>query len=171
MPFAVTHVLFPIIVLELLKKRSRKIKKNLSPHLLLAAGIFGLLPDIDVILEIIFYALYGTLWGVHRAVTHSLLIPLILFFLAFLFLKNKKIFTLFLVGAFGWATHILLDFLLVGEVALFFPLLPGSWGLSLLVGPSVSEQAAIYLLSGLDAVVFLAWIWHEEKYRKLRDFL
>lgn len=143
----------------------------LSLHTILVGGFFGLLPDIDVVLEIVFFSLFGTIWGVHRAFTHTLIIPLLLAVLSFIFWKNKKIFFLGLVAAFGWATHVILDFLLVGEVPLLFPLTTASWGLNLLVSPTSPLEAGIYLLAALDAVVFLAWIWHEEKYKKIKDFL
>jgi hypothetical protein len=80
MPFAVTHILTPMILLDFLRDNVFKIKKQLlSNNYILLAGLSGLLPDIDMLSP-----LFG-LPNLHGAITHSILFPLVFFTLFLIF--------------------------------------------------------------------------------------
>ena len=91
MPFAVTHVLITIIIIDLFRKLVLK-KKNFPLHLVLIGGIAGLLPDIDVAVFWLLQTFSNVgLEEVHKIFTHSLVIPLIIFIGSQITLKWKKI--------------------------------------------------------------------------------
>ncbi|MBI4021167.1 MAG: metal-dependent hydrolase [Candidatus Aenigmarchaeota archaeon] len=166
MPFAVTHILFPIIVLDELKKHWSALKRRLTMHTLLVAGVAGLLPDADILVELVFAAGGATL-DIHRLYTHTFVIPLVIAGVALAFKGRRR--WLLLAAAFGWATHVTLDLLVGGEVSHFFPF-AGPAEIGLLVNASMPLEMRTAILAGLDAAVFLVWLWHEEKYKKLKDF-
>lgn len=162
MPFTVTHVLVPILLLDAVKK----LRGSLSLHTIFVAGIVGALPDIDVVAELVWFATTGSLLGIHRLYTHTLVVPVILAIVGIVLVRWRP---LFLAGAFAWTVHVILDLVVAGQVPLLFPFSNALIGLNLLVPPGTA-QAAVYILSGLDAVIFLVWLWHEERYRKIKDF-
>lgn len=168
MPQAVVHVLFTIIVLDLFRDHFIKDKKKLPLHLIFIGGVAGLLPDIDVPL----FWLIKNFLGVdfpwfHRIFTHTFLFILIFLVISLIYFDiNKKVSKLFGVITFGVAFHILLDWLLVGGVAPFYPFSDMTYGLNL-IGKLNLPLAA----EGLEAIVLLCWLWHEEKLHKISDFI
>ena len=86
MPLAVTHVLLTIIVVDLFRDYvlKKKYKKYFTLHTILIAGIAGLLPDIDVPINMIlnFFGYFPDL-VLHGGLTHTPIFGLI-------FLRNLK---------------------------------------------------------------------------------
>jgi membrane-bound metal-dependent hydrolase YbcI (DUF457 family) len=168
MPQAVVHVLFTIIALDLLRDHFLKDKRKLPLHYVFVGGVAGLLPDIDIPFFWVLHSFIGLdVPFFHRIFTHTFL-----FILAFLatalicFDFNKKLSKLFFAITFGVAFHVFLDWLLVGGVAPLYPFSDAVYGLNL-----VGKLNLPLAIEGLEAIVLLAWLWHEEKLHKISDFI
>jgi len=163
MPHAVTHILIPLILLELIRDYFIKSKKKFPLQYVLICGIAGLLPDIDI-----FLSWFG-LNIPHRMLTHSLIIPAA-FLLIGLIANNRnkaKFRTLFLVVSFGIFTHLLIDALVIGPIIPFYPFSQLAVGLNLVsIVPIPSET----LIPGIDAILLIAWLVHEEIRHKISSF-
>jgi membrane-bound metal-dependent hydrolase YbcI (DUF457 family) len=173
LPLAVTHVILTIIAIDLYRDYFAKNKKFLSLHLILIGGIAGLLPDIDIPLGWIL-----NLFGiniVHGSITHTLWFAVLFFIPCLLFYAkgNKKNALLYLVIGLGVFSHIFLDWLLGGGmhygVMWFFPFSMQTYKIHLLnnlgsLGLNAWQQ-------GIDALILLAWLWHEEVKHKIKDFI
>ena len=168
MPQAVVHVLFTIIALDLFRDHFLKNKRILPLHYVFIGGVAGLFPDIDVPF---FWALNNFLgfdvpWF-HRVVTHTIYFVLIFLSLSLILsCKRKKLSKIFAVITFGVAFHIFLDYLLVGGIAPFYPISSAMYGLNLL-----SKTRLPLAVEGLEAIVLLWWLWHEERLHKISDFI
>ncbi|MCX6815003.1 MAG: metal-dependent hydrolase [Candidatus Aenigmarchaeota archaeon] len=174
MPLAVTHVLSSIILVDLYRDYVAKHKKYFTIYTIFLAGFFGLLPDIDIVLEMTagLFNLNIPALLQHGGITHT---P----FFAFLFLipaailwksKKHRQSAYFFVAAFAILLHISLDCLIGGGsyegVMWLFPFSMQSWKIhviSYLNAPNITEA--------LDAVILLGWLWHEEKKHKISDFI
>jgi len=169
MPFAVTHVLLAIILVDLYRDYFAKHKKYFTLHTIFIAGIAGLLPDIDIPLNWLL-GFFGS-GIVHQSITHT---PLF----AFIFLipglvlgynKNHKTSMYFFVICFGIFVHIFLDYLFIGDsgagIMFFYPLFNATYGLNLL------QNLSPMFFAGIDAIILLAWLWHEEIKHKISDFI
>ena len=168
MPFAVTHILIPIIILDLIRDKVKGFKKKITLHEILVAGVFGILPDIDIAVEFLFKFLGGTA-NLHRFYTHTLVFPAIITAIAYFAISRKKTKMLFYCAAFGLATHVILDFIVGGLVYPFYPISDFATGLGLVIRETTVNS--IQLLAGIDAVVLLVWIIHEERKKKIKDFI
>lgn len=168
MPQAVVHVLFTIIALDLLRDHFLKNKKKLPLHYIFIGGVAGLLPDIDVPLFWILNNFLGfSVPWFHRVFTHTFLFIIMFLAISLLYFDfNKRLSKLFLVVAFGVGFHIFLDWLVIGTIAPFYPFSDASYGLNLI--KMVNLPAA---MEGLEAIVLLAWLWHEEKLHRISDFI
>ena len=168
MPQAVVHVLFTIIVLDLFRDHFLKDKRKMPLHYVFIGGVAGLLPDIDVPL----FWLLNNLLGIdvpwfHRIFTHTFLfVGIFLAASLILYDLSKKWSEIFGIMAFGVAFHIFLDWLLVGGVAPFYPFSGAVYGLDLIRKSGLPLGA-----EGLEAIVLLWWLWHEEKTHKISDFI
>ena len=168
MPQAVVHVLFTIIILDLFRDHFLKNKHKLPLHYVFIGGVAGLLPDIDVLL---FWVLNNFLgfnvpWF-HRVFTHTFLFILIFLAISLIYFDlSRKVSKLFGVIAFGVAFHIFLDWLLVGSIAPFYPFSYAAYGLNL-----IGRIHLPLAVEGLEAIVLLWWLWHEEKLHKISDFI
>lgn len=168
MPQAVVHVLFTIIALDLIRDHFLKDKRKMPLHYVFIGGVAGLLPDIDVPL---FWLLNNFLgfevpWF-HRIFTHTFLFILIFLAIALIYYDlNRKTSGIFFIITFGVAFHIFLDWLLVGTVAPFYPFSDAAYGLNL-----VGNLKIPLGVEGLEAIVLLWWLWHEEKTHKISDFI
>ena len=163
MPHAVTHILIPLIMLELIRDYFIKNKKKFPLYYVLIGGIVGLLPDIDI-----FLSWFG-LNIPHRMFTHSLIIPAA-FLLIGLIANNRnkiKFKTLFLVSSFGIFTHLLIDVLTVGSIMPFYPFSQLAIGLNLASMLPISPET---LIPGIDAILLIAWLVHEEIRHKISSF-
>jgi len=169
MPFAVLHVLLPIILVDLYRDYLAKYKKYFTLHTVFIAGFAGLLPDIDIPLNW-FLNLIGS--GIlHRTITHTLFFALIFLIPAFIFWKFKKhkIAMYFFVTTFGIFTHLLLDYIFVvdnaGGIMFFWPFLTAQYGLNLI------QHTTPGIFAAMDAVILLLWLWHEEVKHKISSFI
>lgn len=169
MPFAVTHVLSTIILVDLYRDYIAKHKKYFTMHTLFIAGLAGLLPDVDIPLNWILN-FFGTELQ-HRTITHTPLFGLIFLIPGFIFWKKEKhkeaIF--FFVTCFGVLLHLLLDYLFVsdygGGIMWFYPFSYTTYGLGLL------QNVSATFFAGIDAIILLFWLWHEEVKHKISDFI
>ena len=173
MPLAVTHVLLTIILVDFYRDYFTKHKKYFTLHTLVIAGIAGLLPDIDVPINwLLNFFGYSSQLLTHGGITHTPIFGLIFLIPAFIFLKKRKHKTamLFFVITFGILFHIFLDYFLGGGyyegIMWFWPLSTNAFKLHLLSKIGLSNIPA-----ALDAVILLAWLWHEEVKHKISDFI
>ena len=167
MPFAVTHILVPLILIALIRDfylNNRPKKKKFSLHYVLIAGLAGILPDLDVAAFWILNFFGFTLEQVHKTILHSILIPLI-FFLLFILLKDNKIEInryklklniIFLMLAIGSSIHLILDALFGKGFAMLYPFYNAPIGIDL-IGylPYALQKIA---MPSLDAALLIIWL-------------
>jgi len=170
MPFAATHVLLTIIVIDLYRDYICKNKRLFSLHTVLIGGIAGLLPDIDIPLSWIMSKFNITI--IHGTVTHTPWFAFLFLIPALIFQSrgDKKRALLYYVISFGVFFHISLDWFLGGGmdtgIMWFFPFSLQTFKLHLLA------KAGLYnLTAGIDAIILLLWLWHEEVKHKISDFI
>ena len=168
MPQAVVHVLFTIIAIDVFRDHFIKNKRKIPLNYVFIGGIAGLLPDIDVPLFWLLNNFLGfNVPFFHRIFTHTFLFALIFLAIFLIYFDfNKKASMLFGIITFGVAFHIFLDWLLVGAVAPFYPFYDAAYGLNL-----VGRLGLPLAIQGLEAIVLLWWLWHEEKTHKISDFI
>jgi membrane-bound metal-dependent hydrolase YbcI (DUF457 family) len=145
-----------------------KKKKELPNHMLFLAGAAGLMVDIDLPLSAILGGWLGLPLPAHRILSHNIWIPLFFLVLS-LFFKHKKSKTawkIFLMFSIGTASHLLLDALLMGSIAPFYPVSDMMWGLNIVPGAWNQDLAA-----SMDAILILLWLSHEELKHKISDYL
>jgi len=165
MALAVTHVLLTIILVDLWRDYFTNHKKYFTLHTILIAGIAGLLPDIDVPINWIlnfFGKSYDLL--LHGGVTHNIFFGLIFLIPGFIFWfkKKHKIAVYFFVICFGVLFHLFLDCLTGGYYFFYWPINIGNYCVTIIH----SE-----FLAGLDAIILLLWLSHEEVKHKISDFI
>ena len=128
MPYAVTHILVPLLLVALI--RDFYFKKKFSLHYVLIAGIAGILPDLDIAAFWVLYFFNFTFEQIHRTILHSLSIPLLFLLISILFKKMNlpaigrhklKLNIIFLMIAFGSFTHLILDSITGELIAPFWP--------------------------------------------------
>jgi len=170
MPQAVVHVLFAIILLDLFRDYVIKNKKAIPLHYIFIGGVAGLLPDIDIpLFWLVKHILGFEVPWFHRLFTHSLFMIglfLVLTLLVKLYCSDKKKWVLFAVITFGVSLHVLLDGLLAGTIALYYPFSSLQVGLDLL-----GNVAFESFMEGLDAIVLLVWLWDLDRRHRLRDYI
>ena len=184
MPYAVTHILIPILIVSIFRDfYLKKNKKTSFPlHYVLIAGLGGVLPDIDIPVSMLLNILGFSNWDIHRTFTHTLLFPII-FFILFLILipihskaricnltRHKlKLSIIFLILSFGILTHLILDSL-VSDLAYFlYPLSSLGFGLHLINYLPIGLQDSF--LPTLDGVLLVLWICYLEIKHKISDFI
>lgn len=172
MPLAVTHVLVPIIILDLFRDHVLKDTKAITNRFVLLAGIAGLLPDMDFpifsILEAMGVQIAGNVG--HRLFLHNIWIPLSFlgfFAIAHFLFKKENFGKVFLILAFGFSMHLILDSLIIGTIMPFFPLSTVEVGLGL---ANLLPFNDITTMVSLDALLLLFWLWHEELEHKIKDY-
>ena len=168
MPFAVTHILASIILVDLYRDYFTKHKKYFTLHTIFIAGFAGLLPDIDIPLNWLLNLIGADL--VHRTFTHTPLFALIFLIPGFILWRKKKhtIAMYFFVTSFAVFLHIFLDYFFSidnGGIMFFYPLSTASYALDLLKGTSPT------FFAGIDAIILLLWLWHEEFKHKISDYI
>ena len=168
MPQAVVHVLFTIIAIDLFRDYLIKDKRKIPLVFVFLGGIAGLLPDADIpLFWIIKHFLGIQVEWFHRTFSHSLVAFGLLALIALLVYRwREKWGILAAIIAFGVGFHIFLDFVFAGYIMPLYPFSTAAFGLDL-IGRSGLESAA----AGFDAIVLLAWLWHEEKKHKISDFI
>lgn len=174
MPLAVTHVILTIILVDLFRDYILdNHKKYLTLHTILIAGIGGLLPDIDIPINWVL-GYFGKSLEImqHGGLTHTAFFGLIFLIPGFILWSKKihKTAVYFFVLSFGILFHIFLDYLLGG----------GNYEGIMWLWPISSEAFKLHILkyftmsnlpAALDAVILLAWLWHEEIKHKISDFI
>ena len=168
MPQAVVHILFTIIALDLVRDYIIKNKRLVPLKYILIGGIAGLIPDLDIPL---FWLLSNFLgfevpWF-HRLFTHTVFFPILILIVGLLFYKtSQKTTMLFAMISFGTGFHVFLDYLFSGTVMPFYPLSYTAVGLDLF-GKAGLEA----FVEGIEAVVLILWLWHEQRKHKISDFI
>ena len=174
MPNAVTHFLIPAILVALfrdfyLRKRD---KKDFLLHYILIAGLAGIAVDLDYVIQWI----TGSLG--HRIFFHNLFVPLVFLILGLLFIGNRnkelgkhklKLSTIFFVICFAVITHLILDWLIMGNIYPLYPFFDFGVGLDL-VGylPEILQDSIIPII---DAVLLVFWMFWLEWKHKISDFI
>ena len=159
MVFAVTHVILTIVLVDIFRHYlSKHKKKYLFPRwYLIVAGIGGLLPDIDIVVNW-FYS------NVIHGDFHLFWVGLVFFALAALFWKKKKHHVdwglFFLLLSIGWMFHLFLD-CLGGGYKFFLPFSDALF---------CKEWIPSLYFPHLDAVILLLWLIHEEWAKKIKDY-
>jgi len=160
---AVTHVILAIVIIDIF--RDYCFKKKFPTWIVLAGGIAGLAPDIDLPISWFLSWITGTSISLHGGITHSIIFPIIAL-LTGLFLwyrshhRNTKI--LFFVIAFGWFFHLILDCAFGGYSSLLFPFYSGNF---------CPQLDITRFASAIDAVILVAWLLHEEIRHKIKDYI
>ena len=170
MPYAATHILIPLILADIYRDYFSKVKFNL--HYVLIAGLSGLLPDIDVVIFWIMNLFRDTaLSEVHRTFTHTLFFPLIFFILFFVVkdvsFKKLRLNYIFLAIGFGISIHLILDGLLSDGIRPFYPL--SNYVLDLSLIPLNWFKGTFF--TGLDAILLVIWLVHEEWNHRISDYI
>ncbi len=184
MPYAVTHILFPIVLVSLFRDfiLKNKNKKKFPLHYVLIAGVGGVLPDIDIIFSVLLSLLGTDNWWVHKTITHSLLFPvflLILFVATYKVNANAKICNLtkhklklsliFLFLSVGVLIHIFLDGLLGSGAYLFYPF--SNYDFSLDLFNYLPKELHSFSFPLLDGILLTIWIVYLELKHKISDFI
>lgn len=168
MPQAVVHVLFTIIALDLVRDYLIKDKRKVPLHYVFIGGVAGLLPDIDIPLFWLLSHFLGleVPWF-HRTITHTIFFPLLFLIVGILYYRySQKTTMLLAIISFGAGFHVLLDYMFAGTVMPFYPFSFRAVGLNLF-GMAGLEA----FVAGVEAIVLLAWLWHEEMRHKISDFI
>ncbi|MBI4176739.1 MAG: metal-dependent hydrolase [Candidatus Aenigmarchaeota archaeon] len=175
MPYAVTHILLTIIAVDLYRDYVAKHRKYFTLHTVLVAGIAGLLPDIDIPANWLLGKLFpGAVpaFLAHGGITHTPFFGLVFLIpaLALWERKKHKDAAYFFAASFGIFLHIFLDYVLGGGahegIMFFWPLSTAGFKIHLLNGLGLNDVP-----QGLDALILLAWLWHEEIKHKIKDFI
>ncbi|MCF7861818.1 metal-dependent hydrolase [Candidatus Woesearchaeota archaeon] len=174
MPYAVTHVILTIIAVDLFRDYVlRNHKKYFTLHTVMVAGVGGLLPDIDIPLNWIAQAMGVSIpFLAHGGFTHLPIFALVFLIPGLFFWKQKKhkLATYMFVLSFGIIFHIFLDYFLGGGngegVMWLWPFSDAVFKLHLLHILGIAN-----LTHALDAIILLAWLWHEETKHKILDFI
>lgn len=172
MPQAATHIIIPLVIADIYRDYFAKKKFNI--RYVLIAGLAGLLPDVDILIGwFINLFKYCDISQLHRTFTHTLFFPLV-FFLLFLLAKTSKskflrkqklkLDYIFLAIAFGIFTHIALDAVFSGPIQILPNIM---FGYTLI--PLDSFQGTFF--AGLDAIILVIWLIHEELKHRISDYI
>lgn len=179
MPFAVTHILVPIVIVDLIRhhilEKEHIQKHSFSTWYVLIAGLAGLLPDLDFVAQWAYNYIFGTNIYIHRTFTHTIYPVIVVFVFAVLFYEwdfklfgftNKQYSLFFLMLFAGFFAHVLLDCSITGEIDFLYPFGETSFCRGL-----IREDISGVKLAGLDAILLVIWLIYEEQRHKIRDFL
>ena len=179
MPYATTHILIAIILIELFREYVIKNNKKFPRYYILVAAIGAVIPDIDI-LAFYFLNFFGfTYEEVHRTFMHTLFIPLISLIIGMIFLTYKisnkqlrdrhlKLSTIFFILSAGCLLHLVLDATFYGMIKPFYPLLNFEVGLNLIL--LFSESIRNLVLPTLDGILLLFWLFWLEFKLKIGDY-
>ena len=171
MPYAVTHILAAIILVELFRTYFIKDNKKFPRYYILIAAFGGILPDLDWIAVYVLYPFGIDIWKIHPAYTHILLLPLALFFIGILAsklkIKNKELGkkhlhlkTIFFILAATSLLHISLDLIFHNATALFYPFSKATFGLSL--DDLIPLELRNFAFATLDGILLLLWLFYRQ---------
>lgn len=171
MPLAVTHVIMTIVIVDLY--RHYIAKNSFSRAWVLLAGFFGLLPDADIPLSwLVSFVWSKPLW-LHRTYSHAviwaalfLVTALVVWWLPrkrYWSMQKKHVVLFFVMLCVGWGSHVFLDCLFTGNERL-------SWIPFVLPFNTCPKWATNDMLAGIDAMILLLWLGHEEVKHKIKDY-
>lgn len=163
------HVILTIVLVDIYRDYISKSKRKIPLKWVFYGGVAGLLPDIDVPFHWIMslFVDLPPLGEFHRTLTHSIFFILLFVLIALILsLEKKKIATLAWIVAFGVSFHIFLDMIFAGYVTFLYPLSHAVWGLDL-----AGRSGIDGLLSGLEAIILLLWLWHEQVAHRITDYI
>ena len=165
MPYAVVHFLATAAVMKLTRLRLDG-TRLLSYRELFLCAIIGLLPDLDMVVQVFSVHVLRVPFWPHRTFTHNLIIPLILLFIGILLHRrdvNRYASTIFFLAGAAWAVHVMLDHSLYGPTRL---LVPFDWHA---VGVNLRHKidGMRNILLGLDAVLLLGWLYLRSRTKNL----
>lgn len=165
MALAVTHILVTILVLDLLRHYVFG-KEKFPRYLLIVGGIAGLAPDLDVPFGWLLSFLGGTPVDFHRVFTHSIFVVLLFVLLGTVrrYQGDAKWATLFYVVAAGWLIHLLLDCLYGGPITSLL------WPTTITLSACPTWDMYPYA-AGIDAILLVLWLVHEEVHQHIRDYI
>lgn len=179
MPFATTHILLAVIIIELFREFFIKNNNKFPRYYILIAAIGGIIPDLDVAIYFPLSFFGFTITQLHRMFSHTIFIPIILLLIGFsilgLKIKNSEfskrhitLHTTFFILAAGTILHLILDLTLAGYIIPFYPFSNYSIGFNLINIFPIQWRDII--LPTFDAVLLLFWIsWMEFKL-KINDY-
>ncbi len=185
MPLAVTHIMVPIIVMELFRDFYPQIKEQFERKYVFLLGMAGILPDADVVIfniaNMIGAPFPESNLG-HRILFHNVWLPLgfFVFYLIFRYLsmKNRKTMKkyssfskVFIIMFFGFVAHLLLDGILTGYVMPFYPISDYmmNWDI---IGKLAAFTGIpqLTILVSMDASLLMFWLWHQETEKHISDY-
>lgn len=181
MPYAVSHIIVPILLLSLFRDYCVKNKQKFPLHYVLIGGIAGVIPDLDVG---VFYVLsfFGyTLDSIHKVFTHNFTLVLIFIILGLIAyysgVKGKggigkhhlQWYMIFYLIAFGIFTHVVLDGIVWGVIAPFYPFSSYQIGVDL-VG-SLPNDWQRTIVASVEAIMLVFWLVYMEVKHKISDFI
>ncbi len=179
MPYATTHILLAIILIELFREYFIRDNKKFPRYYILIAAIGAILPDFDFLFVYLLYPFGFTIEQIHRTFLHTVFVPLILFGVGLicwkLKLKNKEfgkrhlhLPTIFFILSAGSLLHLILDVIVSGTIKPFYPFLHYQIGFWLINIFPVGLQQII--MPTIDGILLLFWIiWMEFKL-KITDY-
>ncbi len=164
MAYAVTHVLIAIVIFDLLRHYLFG-RKRFPRYLVVIGGIAGLAPDIDIPLGWVVSAFSRTSANFHGTFTHTIFFVLLFLAIAVIrqYQRDMKWARIFYVVSAGWFIHLVLDCLFVGYKTLLWPFQLGT--------AFCPYWATTIYMAGIDGVILVFWLAHEEIHRKIKDFI
>jgi membrane-bound metal-dependent hydrolase YbcI (DUF457 family) len=154
MPYSFTHFVFAVLLVEIFR-RTIKDKKNFPKHYLLIVLAGALFPDLDIIVYFLVSKFGYGFYDIHRTLTHSIFIPIILLIIAIVSRKRKKLFSnVFMILSIAIFSHLALDLIVSGKLELFCPLSNIKVGLNLI--SLLPESMYNFVLPIIDTVVLVA---------------
>src|SRR3989344_2378960 len=180
MPQAVTHVLVPIILLSIFRHiYTKKTGKKFPMQYVLIGGIAGIIPDLDIPIYWVMHYFNYNFEQIHRTISHTIFIPLIFLFLAFISSatikkrigRNKLSITIILfLCAFSSFIHLILDATLAGYITPLYPISMAKVGTGFPFS-IFPDHVAMLLLATIDGVLFILWVLYLEIKHKIYDFI
>lgn len=180
MPYTVTHILVAILLLELFREYVVKDNRKFPRYYILIVAIGAIIPDLDVVAYYILYFFGFSFEQVHRTFLHTIFIPLIFFLIGLVIYKLKvknstlgkrhmHLAAIFFILAFGSFIHLILDLLIAGKIAIFWPISNIQVGMDIRGYFPLAWQPI--LLPSLDTLLLVLWIcWMEFKLKITKYF-
>jgi len=166
MPFAVTHILSTILLLDIYRKFSKH-KKNFPLSFIYIAGIFSIIPDTDFILYWIING-FTNFNLVHKVYSHTILMPIIiLVFASFMFNINKMWGRLTVLCSFAYLNHIFLDYIFSWPHTYLWPFSMKVYSFNII--PTIFKDW--FWWAGLDTAFLILWLLWELKHDRIKDFI
>lgn len=178
MPYATTHILVAILLIELFR-HILKDNKKFPRYYILIAAIGAIIPDLDIGA---FYILnfFGLAFEqIHRTFLHPIFIPLFLIGIGGIFyyfhLNNQeaskhhlKISWIFFILGIGTIIHLLLDITFAGRIIPLYPISNFEIGLNLI--QYAPENLRDLITPTIDAILLMFWIFWMEFKLKISNY-